>query len=162
MPLEENLNQRLVELIGSDYEIIDGQPDIIGWTVYDVENEEIGEVDNLLFDPNSQSVRYLILDLEGNAYGIEDKKVLMPIGITEINVGAKEVILPNDIIKQLKVLPSYEKGNVNRDMEIQIRQILEPAEPSVADGNQIVDQSKFYMHEHFREDKFYGVKLPIL
>jgi sporulation protein YlmC with PRC-barrel domain len=162
MPLEENQNQRLVELIGSDFEIIDGQPDIIGWTVYDLEKEEIGEVDNLLFDPESQSVRYLILDLEGNAYGIEDKKVLMPIGITELHVDDKEVILPNDIVKHLKVLPPYEKGNMNRDMEINIRQILEPAITSVADADQAIDQNDFYTHDHFREDKFYGVKLPNL
>jgi sporulation protein YlmC with PRC-barrel domain len=162
MPLEDNRNQRLIELIGSDYEIIDGQPDIIGWTVYDLEKEEIGEVDNLLFDPDSQSVRYLVLDLEGNAYGIEDKRVLMPIGIAELHVEDKEVILPNDIIKHLKVFPPYEKGNVNRDTEIYIRQILEPVETSIANVNQVINQNDFYAHDHFREDKFYGVKLPIL
>jgi uncharacterized protein (TIGR02271 family) len=89
MAFEENndqYNKHLVELGDSKYEIVDGEPDITGWDVRDVQGQKIGEVDDLLFDPQSGSVRYIIVDLEDNEFGLDgDKKVLVPIGIAELH-----------------------------------------------------------------------------
>lgn len=85
MALEENKYDHLEELGGSDYEIVDGEPNIKGWDVKNASGQLIGEVDELLFDPQSRKVRYLVVDLDGNKLGIdEDKKVLIPIGIAEL------------------------------------------------------------------------------
>jgi uncharacterized protein (TIGR02271 family) len=89
MAFEENndqYNKHLVELGDSKYEIVDGEPDITGWDVRDGLGQKIGEVDDLLFDPQSGSVRYIIVDLEDNEFGLDgDKKVLVPIGIAELH-----------------------------------------------------------------------------
>lgn len=85
MTLEENKYDHLVELGGSDYEIVDGEPNIKGWDVKNELGQQIGEVDELLFNPDSRKVRYLVVDLDGNELGIEDdKKILVPIGIADL------------------------------------------------------------------------------
>jgi len=68
MAFEENenieQNNRLIELSDSDYEIVDGEPDIEGWDVKDNQGTVIGEVIDLLFDPESRKVRYMIVELD--------------------------------------------------------------------------------------------------
>jgi hypothetical protein len=84
MALEENKHDHLVELGGSDYEIVDGEPNIKGWDVKNELGEPIGKVDELLFDQQSRQVRYLIVELD-QKLGLDDyKKVLVPIGIAEL------------------------------------------------------------------------------
>lgn len=86
MALDENMNQssHLVELNGSDFEIRDGEPNIEGWDVKNEHGQKIGEVDDMLFDTSSLKVRYLIVDLDGNDLNVDDKKVLIPIGVAEL------------------------------------------------------------------------------
>jgi sporulation protein YlmC with PRC-barrel domain len=75
----------LQELGGSNYEIVDGEPNIKGWKVRNHEGRKIGKVDELLFDPVSQKVRYLVVDLDANELGLDDdRKVLVPIGVAAI------------------------------------------------------------------------------
>src|ERR1700710_2009725 len=77
---------RLLELGGSNCEIADDEPDIIGWDVRNSQGKKIGEVDELLFDPQSRSVRYLVVDLDDNELDLEndDRRVLIPIGLAEL------------------------------------------------------------------------------
>lgn len=85
MAFEETNNyNHLEELNGSDYQIVEGEPDITGWSVIDGQGRMIGEVDDVLFDPQTRAVRYIIVDLENNALEIENRKVLVPIGIAEL------------------------------------------------------------------------------
>ncbi|MFD2146668.1 PRC-barrel domain-containing protein [Mucilaginibacter antarcticus] len=82
---EENKYNRLEELNGSDYQIVEGEPDITGWEVIDAQGRRIGEVDDVLFDTQTRDVRYMIVDLEENELDIDiAKKVLIPIGIAEL------------------------------------------------------------------------------
>ncbi|MGE8429484.1 MAG: PRC-barrel domain-containing protein [Sphingobacterium sp.] len=90
MALEEKNYNHLIELSGSDYEIVDGEPDIRGWKVKNEAGQLIGKVDDLLFDPESQQVRYLIVDLNDAEFVIEeDKKILVPIGLASLYDGTK-------------------------------------------------------------------------
>jgi len=87
MAFEENENKysHLEELSGSDYQIVEGEPNITGWDVIDMQGQKIGEVEDVLFDPQSREVRYIIVDLEENELDLDvDKKVLVPIGIAEL------------------------------------------------------------------------------
>ena len=89
---EYSENSHLSELGGSDYEIRDGEPDIKGWDVKNEHGQKLGEVDELLFDPQSRKVRYIILDLADNELGVDvDRKVLIPIGIAKIYNSAGEM-----------------------------------------------------------------------
>lgn len=54
MTTENNRKTRLQKLKGSDFEIMDGQPDIYGWDVLDSSGKQLGEVDELIFDYESR------------------------------------------------------------------------------------------------------------
>ncbi|WP_312191349.1 PRC-barrel domain-containing protein [Sphingobacterium sp.] len=96
MALEEKKYDHLIELGGSDYEIVDGEPDIRGWKVKNEAGQLVGEVDDLLFDPQSQQVRYIIVDLKDAEFVVEeDKKVLAPIGLAALYDG-KRIQASND------------------------------------------------------------------
>src|SRR3978361_1743179 len=85
MAFVESNYYHLEELGGSDFEIVDDEPNIIGWPVKDDRGVKIGKVDNPLVDRQARKVRYLVLDLDGNKFDLdEDRKVLIPIGIAEL------------------------------------------------------------------------------
>jgi stress response protein YsnF/sporulation protein YlmC with PRC-barrel domain len=163
MSLNENEYSNLRELSDSDFEIKDGQPEIIGWDVYDLEQNEIGEVQDLLFDPETNNVRYLIVDLESNDFGIDQKLVLLPIGIAELHQRDDEVILPEVSEEQLAALPPYEKGKVNFETELSIRRIFKDVSAARISDTAWSDPVQFYNHDHFNENKFYNrTKQPII
>jgi hypothetical protein len=171
MALEEKIDHRLEELHGSGYEIVDGQPDITGWNIKSHSGKKVGEVEDMLFEPHSRKVRYLVVDLDDNELGInEDRKVLIPIGIAELYTKSDNredryhdpafsdydpvdddnvVYLPTVSAEQLDALPLYEKGRLSRPIEMAIRRILEPVEHSS------YDRDEFYRHDHFNDDRFY-------
>jgi len=47
-------HRRLQELGESDFEIVDGQPDIRGWDVRNELDQKIGEVEELILDAKKQ------------------------------------------------------------------------------------------------------------
>lgn len=162
MDRDENLNQRnrLIELGGSDFEIADGEPDIRGWTVKDAQGKTIGEVDELIFDPQSRKVRYLVLDLEGNMLDLEPRDVLVPIGLAQLHDADDDVILPGITAVQLNALPKYDKDSLTSDIEMLVRNAfagLGAAGAAVglthnAQGNEGED---FYSHDYYNEDNLY-------
>jgi len=106
---------RLRELRGSGYEIVDGQPDIIGWTIKDNFNFRIGVVDDLLFDPALQKVRYIIAHLKNNELDLDKRKVLIPIGLAELHESNDDVILSKIAPWQLRALPTYSNRMTDYD-----------------------------------------------
>jgi hypothetical protein len=85
----DNIDQykydHLQELSNSDYEIVDGEPDIQGWTVKNELGQKIGEVVEMLFDPEARKVRYLIVNLQASELDIKfESRVLIPIGIAKL------------------------------------------------------------------------------
>ena len=85
MAYEENEYNHLEELSGSDFEVVEGEPDITGWDVVNEQGQKIGEVDDLLFDKDTREVRYLVVDLGENELDLDtNKKVLVPIGVADL------------------------------------------------------------------------------
>ena len=105
----------LRELNGSGYEIVDGQPNIIGWTIRDNFNYRIGEVDDLLFDPEQEKVRYIIANLRNNEFDLDKRKVLIPIGIAELHESNDDVVISSVSPWQLRALPTYGKRFTDND-----------------------------------------------
>lgn len=102
MSAEENQYNHLEELNGSNYQIVEGEPDITGWDVIDQQGRKIGDVDDVLFDPQTREVRYIIVDLEDNELDIDnDKKVLVPIGIAELRGEYDEDSTETDTITEI-------------------------------------------------------------
>ncbi|RYF88953.1 MAG: PRC-barrel domain containing protein [Chitinophagaceae bacterium] len=172
---EENKYNRLEELNGSNYQIVEGEPDITGWDVIDGQGHRIGEVDDVLFNPQTRDVRYIIVDLSENELDIvEDKKVLVPIGIAELRdeydddtletdtiteVGVNDdavddeealdeeiVFLPSVTAEQLLALPAYDKDSLSPEYETCVRNVFEPP---VNDAIVVYEPDTFYTHEHF-------------
>lgn len=148
---ENKSTSGLIELGESDYEIVDGQPNIKGWDVKDVNGKQFGEVDELIFNTNTNKVLYLVVDLDDNDFDLqEDKKVLVPIGLAELHEKDDEVILTGVTAAQLSALPAYEKGNVNSQTESAIRTVFTGGAVAAAVS------PDFYQHETFNDNKFYG------
>lgn len=114
MERKENEHEirQLKELSSSDFEIKDGQPDIIHWKVLNTAGQHLGTVTDLLFDEEEQKVRYLVLNLKDNVWNMAEREVLIPIGVAELDADHDHVILPNINAQQLIVLPDYVKGHV--------------------------------------------------
>jgi len=157
----ENVNQysHLQELGGSKFEIVDGEPNIESWEVKDSSGQVIGDVDELLFDPETRKVHYLVVDLEHKALQLNaDRKVLVPIGIAELHGKDDEVLLPNVTAQQLNALPLYEKDRLTPQTEASIRHIFETGAAAGVGGMAVpaYEKDQFYNHEHFNEDKFFN------
>lgn len=145
----------LEELNHSDYEIKDGEPDITGWNVLNQAGEKLGEVEDLLFDPEARKVRYLIVELQANGVEVlEDKYIAVPIGIAQLHSEEDDVILPVVSAAELNNLPAYESGQFKPGDEVQIRQVFGGGSTAP------YEHPQFYTHEHFNEDRFYNRNQP--
>ncbi|MEJ7738408.1 MAG: DUF2382 domain-containing protein [Chitinophagaceae bacterium] len=153
----ENLSgdDRLQELKGSKYEVATGQPDIRGWTVKDAQGQDIGEVDELIFDTQSLKVRYLVLDLEDNVLDVEPRDVLVPIGLAQLHEKDDDVVLPTVTAAQLSSLPEYKKGSLTADVESGVRNVFGGLGVGAAGAAVTGRDNDFYDHDHFNEDNLY-------
>lgn len=94
------------ELRHSEFQIVPGQPDIEGWSIYDYAHNKIGTVHDLLFDPEARKVRYII----ARVAGIGDKnerQVLIPIGMAELHATSDEVVLTDASASQISQFSPY-------------------------------------------------------
>jgi hypothetical protein len=155
-------NNRLQELGGSDFEIVDGQPNIKGWDVKDEAGEYIGEVEELLFDPQSRKVRYIVLDLEGNAFDLDARQVLVPIGIAALHENDDDVILCGVSAQHLSSLPDYDKNNLSQDTENSIRSsFLGTGSDKVVVASASESDVDFYDHDFFNDANLYKRRVPL-
>jgi len=159
MSREKKDKYRLTELHKSDFEMADGEPDIRGWKVKNTQGQIIGEVIELLFDPLSRSVRYLIVHIEGKALNLVSRNVLIPIGLADIHDEFDDVILPNVTVGQLASLPTYKRNTVSPIVERSVRNVFldEPVAPVATEtvADETPDSDRFYQHEHFDEDRMF-------
>lgn len=163
-------NRRLQELSGSDYEIADGEPDIRGWDVKDANGRTIGEVDDLIFDVQSQKVRYMVVELDDDELDLDDdREVLIPIGLAQLQDDGDDVILNNVTADQLRSLPEYDDDDeITPAYESNIRQVFGgvggaaftgaaatgAALTSDTDATRDRD-TDFYNHDHFNDENLY-------
>jgi len=155
--MEQNTYRYLQELSGSNFQLVDEEPNIIGWEVKNESGTYIGEVEELLFDPQSRAVRYLVVDLEDNGMNLEHKKVMIPLGIAHLHTSDDEVVLPGLHLDQYNALPAYDKDQIGPELEVQIRSIIgSPAALRIEETITEFDQSQFYNHHHFDKGRFYS------
>lgn len=148
---QHNEGNRLQKLKGSDFEVRDGYTDIRGWDVKDNSGRTIGEVEELLFDPASRKVRYMIVDLDDNDFDLEDREVLIPIGVAELHEKDDDVIISNITAEQLRALPEYDEDRFSQDHEHSIRNVFAGAGAAGVAGA----AGSFYDHDHYNEDNLY-------
>lgn len=140
----------LKELSIEEYKVVDGEADITGWPVIDESGTPVGKVRDLLFDPEQDAVRYLIVDLDRRVSGVEDKAVLFPIGFVSLGEEKKEVVIPVLHENQIIQMPQYIIGEVTRDTEVKIRSAIgSPAALRIEEEIAELDHPDFYRHHHF-------------
>jgi len=148
---ETNEYRRLESLAGSDYEIADGNPEIQGWDIMDDLGKRVGEVRNLLFNPSSMKVRYLIADLDIEDSGI--RSILIPIGLAELHETEDEVYLPGVTAAQLTAVPEYSEDAIAEMYEEEVMNSFRSE--TVLEEPYTYDMEKFYSHPHFDDQKIY-------
>ena len=88
------LNNHLIALHESGFEIVDGETDIRNWSVVASENQLVGRVSELIFDETSHRVIYLVIDINGKPLNLISRSVIVPIGLAEIDRKENLVIIP--------------------------------------------------------------------
>jgi hypothetical protein len=159
MSNEKKDKYSLTELSKSDFEIADGEPDIRGWKVKNLDGRIVGEVIELLFDPLSRSVRYLVMHIEGKSLNLVSRNVLIPIGLADIHEEIDEVTLPTVTVGHLANLPTYKRNSVNPVIEKSIRAVFSGESVSAAPGTAIdydYDRERFYQDDLYNEDRLFN------
>jgi hypothetical protein len=140
---------RLQQLEGSDYEMKTGEPNIKGWTVKDSLGKVLGIVKELLFNPGSRLVRYMVLAPQGI---LVKNDVLIPVGFAELHESDDVVVLEAVTEDQVAQLPPYQGIHVSPLTESEIRRILNGMTGN--DNNAIIDEG-FYTHDQFNTERLY-------
>lgn len=164
--MDNTKHRRLQELDRSDFEIVDGEPDIRGWDVKNDAGIKIGEVEELIVDAQKKKVRYIVVDLDDNELKLSHRKVLIPIGLAELHKDGDDVILPTVTVDHLGALPEYEKDHLDEEAERRVCSVLGRDTSSMAQSilsaanvnhsaKQTEQHDDFYRHEYFHDDNLY-------
>jgi sporulation protein YlmC with PRC-barrel domain len=103
------------ELGNSKYQVAQGESDIRSWIVKNEKGNILGEVLDLILDTKSRKVQFIVLDLNRNELNLKERKVLLPLEYADIHESYKNVIYKGLMPNELSALPTYEKGNINRN-----------------------------------------------
>lgn len=153
--MDKMKHRRLQELDRSDFEIVEGQPDIRGWDVKNSQGQKIGEVEDLIVDAQQKKIRYMVVDLDDNDLNLDDRKVLMPIGLAELHKDNDDVILPGVQAEQLRNLPSYDEDHLDAQTERNICNALGRTDIQLKGKKAIEPEPEFYRHDYFNDDHLY-------
>lgn len=150
-------HRRLQELDRSDFEIIDGEPDIRGWDVKLGDGKKLGEVEELIVDAGEKKIRYMVVDLDKTELNRDRKKVLVPIGMAELHKSDDDVILYQLSEQQLWNLPVYDKDKLDDETERTICNMLGRENSAGSQSTGLT--SDFYYHDYFNDDNLYKHRL---
>jgi sporulation protein YlmC with PRC-barrel domain len=164
-------HRRLQELDRSDFAIVEGEPDIRGWDVKNSSGKKIGEVEELILDAQKKKVRYMVVDMDDNELDLDDRRVLIPIGLAELDKEDDDVMLRSVTADQLRALPKYDENNLDDEAERNICSILGRKQDTMRHYPQNSDELKgkqstapthaaeadydFYRHDQFNDDNLY-------
>lgn len=102
-----------------DFEIADGEPDIIGWDVCASNGTKIGDVEDLLVDSATMRVRYIEVELDKDLVpdNQNDRRhFLIPIGSARLDDDDDNVLVSMES-ERLQALPPYVRGALTREYE---------------------------------------------
>ena len=151
--------RRLQELDRSDFDIVKGDSDIRGWDVRNSRGQKIGEVEELIVDAQQKKVRYMVVDLDDNELKLDHRKVLLPIGMAELDKDEDDVILPNVTAEHLNAMPDYDKDHLDPETERKICNTLgrKMETNSMMEGEEL--SGDFYKHDYYNDDNLYKHRL---
>lgn len=95
------------------FHVVDGDPDIRGWEVYTSTGREIGRVEELLVDTDTNEVVMLDVDLRR-----DDRHTLAPLRAAWIDRGAKRVVIDARELQGADEIPSLSRTAAMSDDEL--------------------------------------------
>ena len=104
-----------------EYEVAENDPDVRGWEVIGEDGQKIGEVDELIVDPDLLKVRYLDIVAE-DELSVDEKEhhLLIPIDSAIINEDDDNVLLRKVTRESIKGLPAFRRENLTPEYEERI------------------------------------------
>ncbi len=134
-----------------DVRIAEGDPDPRGWDVLAADGRAVGRVDTLIADTAAMKVRYLDVELDEKALGLEEERhVLIPIGGATLHEKEDVVYLGTVPSARLRMLPPYRHGSLSRPDEQFYREEFDEGYAQPA------QEADFYAHAHFDDRRFLG------
>jgi hypothetical protein len=103
----------------SDFRVVAGEPDIVGWKVK-ASGESSGTVRDLVIDPEAAQVRYVDIELP-------DGQLLLPIGYVELDAENKAVGVAGLSKADLEALPGFDGLPLSRVQETELLTSIERA-----------------------------------
>lgn len=150
-----NRTTYLEQLSDSNFELADGQLNITSWPIVNHLGDEIGEVDDLIYDSSVGRIRYIVALIDTDIAS-EVKMVLIPIGVVELHENEDQVILPKVSTTLLSSLPDYEPDKtISPAEELAIRYAF-LGEQSLPHMDAVVYEEHpedFYNHDHFDDGR---------
>ncbi|QFS52178.1 PRC-barrel domain-containing protein [Nostoc sphaeroides] len=112
-----------IEDFDANYHQQDSQEHLQGFDLYS-KDEKIGSADDLLVDDDGH-IRYLVINTGIWIFG---KKVLLPIGCSQVDYDTHRVYAVNLTKAQVEALPEFTDGmTVDFDYEHRVRQVYRPS-----------------------------------
>ncbi|HET7274656.1 MAG TPA: PRC-barrel domain-containing protein [Longimicrobiaceae bacterium] len=114
-----------------EFRLAKDAPNLRGWNVFGADGERVGQVTEMLVDPETTKVRYLDVDLADDLFLLkEDRHVLIPTEFVDLRERGKDVWVRQLDAKEVAQLPAYTGGPVDPTMEDRVRIVFQP-EPEV-------------------------------
>lgn len=138
-----------------DYTVAEGDPDPRGWDVYSSDNQKLGEVKDLLVDPQAMLVRYLDVELDKDVVSERGRHVLFPVGTARLNDDEDRVTVQS-IAAGVRTLPAYQKdGALKREYEDSLLASMGSGAALVGSAGRN-DPQDYYQRPEFDTASFYG------
>lgn len=115
---------RLARIGNANYKVAKGNHDVRGWMVLGANGTSIGKVIDLIFDKETERVRYLELLINARYPNVEDKHILVPVGLASIHPDNRVVALRDIDDSRLNDYPAYKGDSVTREYEYALRDYL--------------------------------------
>jgi|SRR6476469_155533 len=146
--METPILRRLRDL--TDFEVADGNPDVRGWTVRGGDGKALGQVHELIVDPEALKVRYLDIELDGRFQINEhERHILLPIGVAAIDADDDNVFVPALNSQTVLNYPAYVELQITRDYEEAMLRAL---------GQEPAGAEDFYQRDTYSDAAFYGAR----
>lgn len=111
MQSEENKTSgQLVRLSQIDYETEPGQPDLLGWTVADSDNNLIGKLDDMLVDVDTGEILF-------GSVCYNDRCIAVPLELMFMDEASKRLVLPVSM-EELTDAPEFAEDT--EDMQLHV------------------------------------------
>lgn len=136
-----------------DYEVADNSPDVRGWSVRGADGKKLGDVYELIVEPEAMKVRYLDIELDSSLHiNKHERHILLPIGAAALDDDGDNVFVPALTLESVLNYPPYVEISISREYEEAMLRALNLPVP--------VRDSPFYDQPGYNEDYFYRNRRP--